>query len=328
MNTTTYGDYLSFVYNMLKQLYESIGRKPHCFTSLQRMYYTVTVGRSHSEDLLIETFLRAIVCWPLDGPQDIKPKCKCKCKVPICRMKFCRMNGETKKSKVVYQAHMHLIAPECCGNLSQLYCLAEACASAVSCPLQFCAEWRRLLLLQILLLLSPANRQRLPGGVGLRAATCKHHPPGHADYPLHDWSVTVAVRGRDVPTSWLQRMKAYAESKAECGCFATELGGRLKRLHIQGMLRLRSVTSEAYKDVLKKDIVAFVPIQRGSGGTVAVSPFGETQAWIPMLGYIQKDIRLGHYELAVHNISESDLRQVGLLCCFQRHRALSIMDGT
>ena len=140
--------------------------------------------------------------------------------------------------------------------------------------------------------------------------TLQHHPPGHADYPLHDWSVTVAVRGGDVPTSWLHRMKAYAQAKAECGCFATELGGRLKRLHVQGMLRIRSVRSEAYKDVLKKDIVAFIPIQRGSGGTVAVSPFGETQAWLPMLGYIQKDQSLGHYELAVHNVSDSDLRQV------------------
>lgn len=127
-------------------------------------------------------------------------------------------------------------------------------------------------------------------------------------YPVSEWSVTVAVRGNNVPESWLTRMKHYAVAKCIAGAFALEAGGRQQRLHVQGVMRLRLETTTLAISVLKEDIKRFVPIQRGSGGTVAVNPLQEGQTWTYMLGYVQKDEGTAHYRLEVHQVSQEDLR--------------------
>ena len=104
-------------------------------------------------------------------------------------------------------------------------------------------------------------------------------------------------------------MHSYAQAYGIAAGFAMEAGGRDARLHVQGLLRIRMETTTVASTALKKHIKQFIPIQRGSRGTVAAQPLSQGQSWDHMLGYIQKDSGLAHYRLLVHNISDEDLQR-------------------
>ena len=126
-------------------------------------------------------------------------------------------------------------------------------------------------------------------------------PPGSPEYPLHKWSITIGRRGAVCPGSWLSRMGDYMSAHCKAGGAAFEVGGSAKRLHIQAVVRIRSEQTEAFKKQLSEHIKNFRPMLRGERGTVGCMFLQDHHTWSPMLGYIQKDKRQGHFELRTHH---------------------------
>jgi hypothetical protein len=133
--------------------------------------------------------------------------------------------------------------------------------------------------------------------------------PGSELYPVTEWIVTVSVRDGHVPSSWLNRMYDYAVAHGIAGAVAMEVGGRHARPHVQGLLRIRMDTTSTATVALRNHIKQFIPVQRGSQGTVMVNPLSGSQSWDHMLVYVQKDYGLAHYQLRTHNVSEEDLQR-------------------
>ncbi|KAK9832011.1 hypothetical protein WJX84_000553, partial [Apatococcus fuscideae] len=142
-----------------------------------------------------------------------------------------------------------------------------------------------------------------------RVARAQRLPPGTQGLPVNHWSVTIAVRGGDVPSGWADRAASWGVSFCEKYAMSFELGGRIRRLHLQGCIQIRSNRDEAYAAVLVKHLKTYIPILPGAGGTVSFVPFGDTQTWSGMLGYVQKDAGQGHYELRTHAISDAELAE-------------------
>ena len=89
-------------------------------------------------------------------------------------------------------------------------------------------------------------------------------------------------------------------AKFSAAFFALEVGGRQKRLHIQGCARCRAPLpcagrAEDGGKRLQFEIKQFIPIPPGDNAMITIKPFGEQQTWDAMLGYCQKDSGTGHY---------------------------------
>jgi hypothetical protein len=84
-------------------------------------------------------------------------------------------------------------------------------------------------------------------------------------------------------------MHNYVGLFGASGAFALEAGGRQKRLHCQGVMKVRMMPNEEGVKTMVNHIKAYIPIVRGSAGTVVCKPLEVGQSWTYMLGYIQKD---------------------------------------
>ena len=71
--------------------------------------------------------------------------------------------------------------------------------------------------------------------------------PGSSAWSTHyRYSVTIAVKGGHVPTSWLERAHDYIQRFCKAGAFSTETGGRKDRLHLQGCLEMRGLATDEF----------------------------------------------------------------------------------
>ena len=67
-------------------------------------------------------------------------------------------------------------------------------------------------------------------------------------------------------------METYSRLFGIASLFALEVGGRVRRMHVQGVLRCRCMANEEGKRILNDHSKAFMPIPRGSGGYVGCKP--------------------------------------------------------
>ena len=91
---------------------------------------------------------------------------------------------------------------------------------------------------------------------------------GDTNQPITEWSITLGKRQSDVPRGWLNRMETYSRLFGIASLFALEVGGRVRRMHVQGILRCRCMANDEGKKILNDHIKAFMPVPRGSGGYV------------------------------------------------------------
>ena len=84
-------------------------------------------------------------------------------------------------------------------------------------------------------------------------------------------------------------METYSRLFGIAKLFALEVGGRVRRMHVQGVLRCKCMANEEGKKIQNDHIEAFLPIPRGSGGYVVCKPLEQGQTFTYMLGYCQKD---------------------------------------
>ena len=68
----------------------------------------------------------------------------------------------------------------------------------------------------------------------LPTAAAALHEPGHVDYPVNVFSVTIAIKLEDVPTFYLRIALEFMHLFCLAGLFAYERGGRHGRGHLQG----------------------------------------------------------------------------------------------
>ena len=106
------------------------------------------------------------------------------------------------------------------------------------------------------------------------------------------------MRKTSCPSGWLNQIKGWA---VEVGCtwfaFALEVGKRAEHLHVQGCFECRGTASPSFITLLRTHIQEYIPTPRGTGGFVNVQAFRGTQTKQYMLGYVQKDIGKGHFQV-------------------------------
>ena len=162
--------------------------------------------------------------------------------------------------------------------------------------------------------------------------------PGDPSLPVTEWSITVVERGTHIPSVWLRRVHEWFQHFALAGSCSIEAGGRNGYLHVQAVGRIRMMADEAGRKTLRQHIKSFIPVQHGSGalrfgrspwnvtllpllklllsgllcytgGTIDAKPLEAGQTWVYMLGYIQKDHGMPHYNNLAHNVSPDELNE-------------------
>jgi hypothetical protein len=124
-------------------------------------------------------------------------------------------------------------------------------------------------------------------------------------FELTYWSLTLAVRGGHIPDNWFERAQCWLNEYCEEGAVAVEAGGRAKHLHVQGILGMHAKTDKESHARLVRFFREYVPIARGSKGTVQCKPIQRTQTFDLMLGYVQKDEGRPHYKVHFKNVDEA-----------------------
>ena len=65
------------------------------------------------------------------------------------------------------------------------------------------------------------------------------------------WSVTLSERQGDVPGGLLDRMEAYSRLFSIASLFASEVDGRVRRMHVRGILRCKCMANEQDKGAVR-----------------------------------------------------------------------------
>ena len=86
-------------------------------------------------------------------------------------------------------------------------------------------------------------------------------------------------------------METYSRLFGIASLFALEVGGRVRRMHVQGILRCKCIANEEGKKILNDHIKAFMPIPRGSGGYVECKPLEQGQIFTYCWGTV-KSLRM------------------------------------
>jgi hypothetical protein len=61
--------------------------------------------------------------------------------------------------------------------------------------------------------------------------------------------------------------------------------------------------------MVEKSMRDFCGFGRGSGATLCIKEFAPTQTWLEMLGYIQKDRGMIHFEMVTYKLTAEELEQ-------------------
>ena len=72
---------------------------------------------------------------------------------------------------------------------------------------------------------------------------------GDIKQPITGWSVTLGNRQSEVPGGWLDQMETYCRLFGVASLFALEVGGRVRRMHVQGC---KFVANEEGKSLTSK----------------------------------------------------------------------------
>jgi hypothetical protein len=148
-------------------------------------------------------------------------------------------------------------------------------------------------------------------------------PLGHQDNPVQSASITVTRkqtgRGADVQVGWLDKMDVWGSQVALAHCFSLEKGGRAKRLHVQGMAKVRAAPCDLAHcngnvhvatcgiHQIKESIKQIAGFIFGMGASICVKFFGQGQKWKKMLGYVQKDRGTTHFRMVRSNVTDDEL---------------------
>ncbi|WIA17525.1 hypothetical protein OEZ85_014357 [Tetradesmus obliquus] len=109
-------------------------------------------------------------------------------------------------------------------------------------------------------------------------------PPPVEDEEMTSWSCTIGAGGSDVPTWWLRRTEAY-------------------------MCTFNITSTKAGEASFKEHYKTFMPIKKEDGSKLTFKPLAEGQTFGHMLGYVQKDSGLPHYQLVSHNVTAAELEE-------------------
>lgn len=72
-------------------------------------------------------------------------------------------------------------------------------------------------------------------------------PPGHVAFPATVWSITISATKGDVDRAILPVLHQFLKDFCLRDGFATEVGSRAFRFHIQGLIEIRCPTTAEYK---------------------------------------------------------------------------------
>jgi len=147
-----------------------------------------------------------------------------------------------------------------------------------------------------------AGRPKGKTHINSAAATMK--PPGDPTYPLVAYSLTVTKNNGDISDQLLPIIQEFVEKYCERGIISTEVGKRVFRLHIQGLVEL--YYPGKYSTLLGKFIKKMIPFN-GKGHKVTIKPLAKGQQFVGMIGYVTKDYRKPHYKVFSKGISAQDL---------------------
>lgn len=92
--------------------------------------------------------------------------------------------------------------------------------------------------------------------------------PGHSEYYLSEWSVTLSLRGAHVPTVWISILRRWMAQNTLSGIVSYELGRRERNGHIQGVIRIRFPIGEVSRPTYA--VVVLLGVFRASSVEAAV----------------------------------------------------------
>ena len=145
---------------------------------------------------------------------------------------------------------------------------------------------------------------------GWRAARVQSLSPGTPGPPVCHWSITIAVRGGDVPSGWLDRFEDYGKTHCEKLAASFELGG------YSGACTFRPQPKSAATGTQHMQMFRPSISESSSLSCVArvalsvVCPLVTLGPKRALLGYMQKHLGQGHYRLVVHEVSDAKLSEV------------------
>ena len=115
-------------------------------------------------------------------------------------------------------------------------------------------------------------------------------PVGDITYPLTLWSGTITKTKADVPLELLNVVIAWTRTFCTRGAWATEVGQKAFKFHLQGVFECRYPKTPACKKKLQKIIRSLLGARKGAGYKILIKPFAEGQTLSAMIGYVTKGI--------------------------------------
>lgn len=93
------------------------------------------------------------------------------------------------------------------------------------------------------------------------------------------------------------------------GAASIEKGGKNQREHIQAVMELTIPTDKVSEGRFKQHYKEFVQIDSSDRAKLTFKPLGESQTFMHMLGYVQKDLGKPHYRIVTHDVTTTELNE-------------------
>lgn len=130
----------------------------------------------------------------------------------------------------------------------------------------------------------------------------------------HELSITIAMHGRDIDESVIEKFTGFMNERCLAGVFSAERGGKLHYLHIQAVVR---VMTKCAGNVTKELNKLFGWRKGDPGcpttGTVIIAKNLTNKGlhtWHGMIGYVTKDEGKAHFRMEItDNITPEDLKE-------------------
>lgn len=140
------------------------------------------------------------------------------------------------------------------------------------------------------------------------ADTKKETLPGHINFPINDFSLTITKTCGDVAFHCLEIIFSFIKQYCLKGGVSTEVGHRANNLHLQAVVRIQYPSTKVMEEPLRKFIKKLLP-DAGKSCKVQIKVIGVNQKFSAMVGYITKDETRPSYQIRTHYISPQELSE-------------------
>jgi len=129
---------------------------------------------------------------------------------------------------------------------------------------------------------------------------------------VFQFSITIAMRTEDIDVNhYLPKLERFLERRCLRGMFATERGGKLQHLHIQGVIELKLQTGREVRKLLILAMGWETAATKPPLGMIMVKVLSQQglHTFLGLVGYCVKDERRDHFQIVAKNITEADFNK-------------------